>query len=244
MKAVIIEDENNAKEALIDLLKLINSDIKILGTAQNVENAVKLINDKKPEIVFLDIHIKNGSGFDVLEKLKNFKGNVIFTTAHENYAIKAFKYSALDYLLKPINPVELKTVLESAKEKISKEETYNEMLEVVKHNKQNKTEPKIILKTLNNQYVVLVSDIIRCKSEGAYTNFHLKKRKILTSKNLKYYDNLLSENGFIRTHQSHLINTKYIRKITKDGFVELLNDELIPVSARKKALVTKQVNEI
>lgn len=244
MKIVIIEDENNAKEAITDLINLIDPEIKILGYAESVENAINLINNTKPEVVFLDIHIKNGSGFDVLERIEDYKGKVIFTTAHENYAIKAFKYSALDYLLKPINPVELKSVIKTVKEEIHKDTTYKEMLEVVKHNKKNDENQKIILKTLNSQYIVLISDIIRCKSEGAYTMFYLKKRTILTSKNLKYYDNLLSENGFIRTHQSHLVNTRLIKQLTNAGFVELQNGELIPVSARKKAMVSKRIKNL
>jgi len=239
MNVVIIEDEKNAQEALIGLLQLIDSDIKILGTAQNVSTAVELINESKPDIVFLDIHLKNGTGFDVLESIKDFKGRVVFTTAYENYAVKAFKYSALDYLLKPINPTELANSIAEVKNEINKDIKYSEMLEVFAHNKVNQTDPKIILKTLNSQNVIEIATIIRCESEGAYTNFYFKDKKILTSKNLKFYDEILSEHGFIRTHQSHLVNINFIKSINNNGFIVLKDEDKVPISARKRSSVNK-----
>ncbi|MEE9349027.1 MAG: LytTR family DNA-binding domain-containing protein [Flavobacteriaceae bacterium] len=239
MNVVIIEDEINAQEALIGMLSLIDVSTKILGTAQNVSDGIALINKTKPDIVFLDIQLRNGTGFDVLEGLDVFLGKVIFTTAYENYAIKAFKISAFDYILKPINPSELLESLKQAEKEILKETKYSEMLKVLEYNKGNEINPKIVLKTLNHQNVVEIETIIRCESEGAYTNFHFKNKKLLTSKNLKYYDELLSEHGFIRTHQSHLVNIKHVQRIHSNGFLEMKDKTKIPISSRKKASVNK-----
>lgn len=244
MTAVIIEDEKNAQEALINLLGLIDSKIKILGTAENVLEAIELINKTKPNILFLDIHLKHGTGFDVLKELNDFKGKLIFTTAFEKYAMKAIKHSAFDYLLKPIIPSELKKIINDVDKELIKDTKYQEMLNVFNHNKVKDRDPKIILKTLNNQYVLTISDIIRCESEGAYTKFFVQGKNYLTSKNLKYYDEILTEHQFIRTHQSHLINSKHILRINNNGFIEMKNGTLVPISARKKAAVNKQLKSI
>ena len=182
MKVVIIEDEKNAQEALANMLGLINKNIDILGIAENVPDAIKLISKEKPEVVFLDIHLKNGTGFDVLEGLKDYNGKIVFTTAYENYAIKAFKYSAFDYILKPINPLELKTTIVELGKEVNKSIKYKEMLKVHNESSEIKEDAKIVLKTINNQYVIFIRDIIRCESEGAYTKFFLKDKTHLTSK--------------------------------------------------------------
>ncbi len=243
MKVVVIEDEKNAREVLIGMLNLIDSKLDVVGYSDNVGEAVELIHQKKPEILFLDIHIKNGNGFDVLNNLYDFNGKVVFTTAHADYAVKAFQYSALDYLLKPISPLQLKHVVEKAKNELNKEKTYRELIENFKHNFKIEEPPKIVLKTLKKQYVISVDDIIRCKSEGAYTKFYLKDSEVLTSKNLKYYDSILNKYSFIRTHQSHLVNTKFIKTMNSNGFLELFSGDLIPVSARKKSYVNRVISE-
>lgn len=244
MNIVIIEDEKNAQEVLTNMLSLIDDTFNLKGIAENVNDAILLINKQKPDVVFLDIHLKNGTGFNVLEGLENFRGKIIFTTAYETYAIKAFKFSAFDYVLKPINPQELTKTIKSLKNEVKREVKYNEMLSVFNGNKDEKSEPKIILKTLNNQYVISIYNIIRCESEGAYTKFILKDANYLISKNLKFYDEILSDYGFIRTHQSHLVNAKFILRVNSNNFVELKNDTQIPVSARKKTEVNKQIKAL
>jgi len=241
MKAVIIEDEKNAQEALLSILSLINSGIKVLGIAEKVNDAISLINEVKPDIVFLDIHLKEGTGFDVLEKLRDFKGKIIFTTAYEKYAIKAFKYSAFDYILKPVNPNELTEAIAEIKKEKDRDVKYEEMLEVIAHNNKNKEAPRIILKTQNNQFVIEIDKIIRCESEGAYTKFFTDGKNLLTSKNLKHYDEIFSEHYFIRTHQSHLVNSKHISRLNSNGFVEMKDKTQIPISSRKKASVNSQI---
>ena len=244
VKVFIVEDEINAREVLIGILNLIDSNLEIIGVSDNVADAVHLINELKPQILFLDIHIKNGNGFDVLNNLDDFKGKVIFTTAHADYAIKAFQYSALDYILKPISPLQLKHVTEKAKKELDKEFAYKKLLaNLESQNMEVVSNPKIIIKTLKKQYVVPVSEIIRCESEGAYTKFYLNDSEILTSKNLKFYNGILEKYSFLRTHQSHLVNKDYVKSLDSNGFLELLNGDLIPVSSRKKSEISKLIKE-
>jgi len=151
VKVFVVEDEINAREVLIEMLNLINQGIEIIGYADNVGDAVNQINTLKPQILFLDIHIKNGNGFDVLNNLDDFTGKVVFTTAHADYAIKAFQYSALDYVLKPISPLQLKHVVQKAKTELNKEFAYNTMIKKMSDkNLQIVSNPKIVIKTLKN----------------------------------------------------------------------------------------------
>ena len=244
MKTIIIEDEKNAQEVLVNLLKLIEPKINLLGISDNAKEGVTLIKKHEPDIVFLDIHLKDKTGFDLLEELADFKGRIVFITAHDNYALKAFKYSAFDYILKPINPVELKETLARLKQDIHQEYKYKEMLEVFKHNKINEENPKLILKTQSNQYILNIKEIVRCESEGAYTKFITKNKNYLTSKNLKFYSAILEDYGFIRTHQTHLVNAKFIKEISNNGYLKLLDDTEIPISTRKKQFVSKKVSSL
>lgn len=244
MKVVIIEDEKNAQEVLANILKLVDKSIVITGFAETVPEAIELINSKKPDVVFLDIHLKNGTGFDVLEKLNNFQGKVVFTTAYENYAIKAFKFSAFDYILKPINPQELKTTMAELINEVNKNQKYEEMLHVFNEHKEKPKNPKIVLKALNNQHVVYIKDIIRCESEGSYTKFLLKDKSFLISKNLKHFTEILSEYQFVRTHQSHLVNTKYVLRINSNNYLELIDGSEIPISSRKKTEVNRIIKKL
>lgn len=244
IKVFVVEDEVNAREVLIEMLNLINKDLEVIGYTDNVGDAVDLINTLKPQILFLDIHIKQGNGFDVLNNLDDFTGTVIFTTAHADYAIKAFEYSALDYILKPVSPLHLSNVIEKAKTELNKEFAYNAMLKGLSENDlQIVKNPKIVIKTLKKQYVIPVSEIIRCESEGAYTKFYLKDTEILTSKNLKHYNGILEKYNFLRTHQSHLVNKEFIKSLNSNGFLELLNGDLIPVSIRKRAEISRAIDQ-
>lgn len=240
IKVFVVEDEINAREVLIGMLELIDKNLELIGFTDNVADAVTKINDLQPDILFLDIHIKNGNGFDVLNNLMDFKGKVIFTTAHADYAIKAFQYSALDYILKPISPLQLKHVVEKAKTELNKEFAYQKMLQnLANSDLKVVSNPKIVIKTLKKQFVIPVSEIIRCESEGAYTRFYLKDTEILTSKNLKFYNAILEKYDFLRTHQSHLVNKIYVKSLDSNGYLELLNGVVVPVSARKKSEISK-----
>lgn len=239
IKTVLIEDEVNARGSLRKILKLIAPNIEIIGETGYVKEAVKMINTLKPKLIFLDIKLEDGIGFDILKQLEYTSFKIIFTTAYNEYAIKAFKYSATDYLLKPINPLELKSALERAIISLNKETKHDKLLNVLKYNIEE-NDKKIVLKTTNNQHIVLVKDIIRLEADTAYTTFYVNNNKITVSKNLKYYQEILDD-GFIRCHQSHLVNNLHIIGVHKKEFIKMSNEELIPISLRKKNEIIQQI---
>ncbi|HHH49634.1 MAG TPA: response regulator transcription factor [Saprospiraceae bacterium] len=243
IKTILIEDELNARNALKKMLQIIATDIDIIAETGFVNEALSLINALNPDLIFLDIKLEDGTGFDIIEKIKDPNFKIIFTTAYNEYAIKAFKVSALDYLLKPIDPFELKTALQKTTTIIDAEKEYKTLLSVFKNN-ENEADKKIVLKTSNNRYIVYLKDIIRLEADGAYTLFVTEKQNIIISKNLKYYQDLLDEKMFIRCHQSHLVNSKQIISIYKNGQLLLSNKELIPISVRKKSEIIKKLQEV
>lgn len=239
IRCLIVDDENMAREILAEMLKLYCSDVKVVGQAHNVSTGHDLILKLKPDLVLLDIKMPDGSGFDLLNKFKKIDFKVIFITAHEEYAIKAFRFSALDYLLKPIDP----TDLVNAVEKVSayKEDNgINEQFEAFKHNFGNAgliQDKRIVLKTTENIYVIYLRDVIRCQSEKNYTYFYFTNReRIIVSKTLKEFEEILTEFNFMRIHRSHLINLKYIDRYEKSdgGFIIMTDGSKVEVSHRKK----------
>ncbi|MBI4947175.1 MAG: response regulator transcription factor [Bacteroidetes bacterium] len=238
IKALIIEDEKKSAEVLAQLLQKNCSDIHIAGRAENVKEGIELIRTLKPELIFLDVMMPDGSGFDVLEKLSDLKFDVIFTTATDKFAVKAIKYSALDYLLKPIDAEELKTAVKKvvdSKTKFSTEENLRFLLENIKQGDEQYN--KITLPTGNAYEVVSVKDIIRCEANDNYTNVYLSNgRKYLVSGTLKHYEDLLPEKDFIRVHHGNLINMNHmIRFLKEDGGYAVMSDgSKVEVSRRKK----------
>ena len=231
MKTLIVEDEVDARKILKFLLKQYFPDIDIIGEAASVSKAKNIILKEKPELVFLDVRLEDGTGFDLLESLDKIDFQIIFTTAYDNYAIKAIKFAATDYLLKPINPVEFKTAVEKALTKMQLFADY------IKNDQNTKDDQTISVKTAQHTYFVSIRDIIRLEADGSYTSIITKDGKILASKNLKFYEKILPEEVFIRTHQSHLVNKKCIKSIDKDGKLKLTNNDLVPISFRKKSVV-------
>lgn len=224
LKVLIIDDEKKSRESLKNLLLEYCTDVSIEGMADTVEKGLELIKQTNPQLVFLDIEMQSSTGFDLLKKVVKLNFEVIFTTAYEQYALKAIKFSALDYLLKPIDVNELKQAIEKYKQKNSLPE--NKKLEQLIQNIQNKVPRKITLSTSEGLLFVEIDKIIRCEAQGAYTVFYLKdNRKIMVSKNLKEYENLLSDQGFVRVHNSHLVNIKEVQKFIKsDGGTIILKD--------------------
>lgn len=233
MKALIIEDEKNAREALIKIIKLISPESEIIGETGFVSEGLKLVKELKPDIVFLDIELEDGTGFDFLDKIENPDFKLIFVTAYNEFAIKAFKYSALDYLMKPIDPKELNETLERLKTLIISESEQKKIIRTLKENR-TQNQKKLVLKTHNNTYFLSTNEIFRIEADGAYTVFYTSTQKIVVSKNLKYYENLL-DNSFLRCHQSHIVNINSIIRIDKNDNLVLSNSHLVPVSSRKKA---------
>jgi len=233
IRALIIEDEVNVREALKKMLSLIDKEIQVVAETGFVSEAKTLLKTYKPDLVFMDVELEDGTSFDILKQLDKLTFKIIFTTAYNQYAIKAFKYAAVDYLLKPIDPLELQEAIKRAKQDIIDEREHQALLEVLNQNKKDALNT-IILKTTEERYVIQITDIVRLEADGAYTLFILSDKKITVSKNLRYYQDLLPD-SFIRCHQSHLVNSKQIVSLNKAGLVQMKNNDLVPVSIRKKA---------
>lgn len=234
LKAVIIEDEEISRDILKNYLITYCPDVDLVGEAANIEEGEKLIEKESPAIVFLDIEMPYGNGFDLLERIKNINFEVVFITAYSNYAIKALNLSASSYILKPIDIDELVSAVNKIKENkaksgaISNTKILSENIKAI-----NNREQKIVLPQIDGFEVAKISDIIRGEASDNYTVLHLVGNKKYTlSKTLKFYDELLSEFGFLRAHKSHLINLSHVVKYKKgkvgqaimtDGSVALIS---------------------
>lgn len=245
IKAVIIDDEKASRDTLKSLLEIYTPDIEILGFADGVSTGKKIIEEKKPELVFLDIQMPDGSGFKLLELFESFDFRVIFTTAFDQYAIKAIKFSALDYLLKPISPDDLEEAIQKYKENKSKDTQLKTLLKNIGTNK--KEDQSIIVHSSEGMHVIKIDDIIRCQSDDYYTRYFLRSEKtLMVSKTLKETEELLSEFNFVRCHKSHLVNAKYIKSYLKlDGGTIVTTDGCkIPVSRRKREHVMNYISNL
>jgi len=248
IRLVIIDDMLNARELIYALIQKHCKNVEVVATADSVKSGMQVIKQYKPDIVLLDIKMHDGTGFDLLNKVKPVDFQVIFISAYEEHALKAFKFSAVDYILKPIDSNELIAAIKKAEEAISPLNGLHH-LDVLETNysSDNRETKKIILKTLDSIYAVNVKDIVRCESDTSYTQFFLNDtRKILISKPLKEYDELLSEFGFFRTHQSHLINLDFFEQYKKadGGFAIMKDGTAIPVSSRKKDLFLQTIDKL
>jgi len=240
IRTVIIDDEPRARETIRNMLSLYNpNDIELVGEAAGVTTGIELINSVQPELVLLDIKMPDGTGFDLLKQLKATDFYLVFITAFDEYAIKAFKYSAVDYLLKPIDADELAGTIERIKG--YRQNKNNDLSLVLKTLNELKKEPKsLLLKTIDSIHVVKVQDIIHCESSGNYTYFFIGDEKpILVSRTLKEYEDILCEHNFLRVHQSHLVNVDHIKCYMKNsgGMLVMKNNKSIPVAMRKKEVL-------
>ena len=245
LTAAIVDDVTQARETLKEDLATYCPDVEIIGEADGVVTGSKLLKKIKPDLVFLDIQLQDGTGFDILEILGDVNFQVIFTTASDAFAIKAFKFSAVDYLLKPVDPDELEeAVKKAAQVNISQKQSYDLLLDTVK---EKKLPERLALHTLEKIHVTEIADIVRCESSGNYTTFYFKDgQKLLVTKTLKEYDQMLSEHHFARVHQSHLINAQQIKEFVKvdGGYLVMRDGSKIPVSIRKKSAVMKLLGEL
>jgi len=235
LKTIIVEDEQTSREILKNYLTKYCSTVEIIGEAQNIDEALVIIRNNDLDLVFLDVEMPYGSGFDLLEKLGNTNFEVIFVTAYDQYAIDALNKHASYYLLKPISIDELIKAVDYVTEIKTRE---NELQHSVLVPKINFSDHKITIPTQNGFEVLQMKDIIYCKADDNYTELYLNNNKIkLVSKTLKYFENALKENGFARIHKSFLVNVSYIisYKKGKGGTVYLSNGKELSVSASKKA---------
>jgi two-component system, LytTR family, response regulator len=246
---IIIDDEQHCIDRLTNLLKEnYSSSINLLGTFNNIEDGLKAINVMHPQLIFLDVQIHDKTGFDLLQQISKVDFDVIFTTAYEKYAVQAFKFSALDYLLKPITADDLGEAVGKLKVKFSK----NDMsfkIDSLFHNLKNMhtATKKICVPVVTGIVFLDIVDIIRCESDVNYTTIFLKdKQKLVVAKTLKEFEEMLTEYNFFRVHNSHLINLNYIKSFNKGkgGFVTLTDNCVIEVSTRRKDDFLKAIASI
>ena len=236
-RTVIIDDEKRQQQSIEKMVKMYCSGLDVVAKADGVKSGEIAIRKFKPDLVLLDIQLGDGSGFDLLEKFDPTPFRVIFITAFDQFAIKAFRFNALDYLLKPIDPDELCQAAARASALLQKD--FNMQLQNLKQYLQpeNKNHGKIIIKTYDSIYLVPVQDILYCESDSNYTRFHLTGgKKIMVSATLKEYEDILAESGFFRLHKSFLVNLRYISRFEKaeGGSVVLEGEVKIPVASRKR----------
>ncbi|SEQ76340.1 LytR/AlgR family response regulator transcription factor [Pedobacter rhizosphaerae] len=248
IRTLIIEDEPAVRKELEWLLAQ-EKEFNYIGSATNVKDAVVLINATAPELILMDIQLTDGTAFDILDLIPEISFRIIFITAYNHFAVKAIKYGALDYLLKPLDENELISALHRmAREGEDALETQKKQLHILKSGlaqNQNDLENRIVLHTLEYLQILQLKDIIYCQSDGGYTHFFLSEdRNIIISKPLKFYDELLPDKWFLRPHQSYLVNVRYVDKFLKSGTILLKDKTEIPVSSRRKELIINQINQI
>ena len=242
-KAVIIDDISDAIHYLQKLIEEHLPEVKIIGTADSVVSGAKLVNEVQPALVFLDIEMPDGTGFDLIDLMSaDVRASIIFTTGSEEYAIRAFRYAASDYLLKPIDRDDLIDAVDRAIDLINHA---SQVQQALKTNVSLDQPSKLVLHTNDEVRVVDIDDILRCQSMDNYCQFILTDdSKILISKPLKYYDDMLEPSGFFRVHQSHLVNLKHVRSFVKKegGYIQMHDGSQVPVSFRKRNAVITALN--
>lgn len=247
MTGIIVDDEAKSRFMLQKLCETYCEDLEITGLAASVPEAITMIDLEKPDIVFLDIRMPIKSGFALLEHYNEaIPFDVIFTTAYDQYALKAFKFSAIDYLLKPISLDELIKAVEKVKRirgNDKRQERINHLKEAISKEKIG----KIALTTLDGFTFTNIDDIVRCEAEGNYTSVFLSDgSSLLITKTLKHYEEILTNHPFFRVHKSHLINLNYVRRFVKgkQGMVEMIDGGRVEVSQRKKDLLLEKLNDL
>jgi len=236
INALIIDDEESTLKVMKGMIKKYIPEIGALHTAVGSKQGLQAIHNHQPDLVFLDIEMPMMNGFELLQKFPGHRFEVIFVTAYDHYAIKAVRFSALDYLLKPVDKDELKHAvgqyIEKRKAHNNLQEQYENFLQNLKSN--NKENYKLAISTAEGTYFIMPADIIRCEAEGSYTRFYLNnQKKIMTSKVLKEYDEMLAEHNFIRVHRTHLVNKNYVNSVSADHQLILTDNTLIEISRRK-----------
>ncbi len=238
IEAIIVDDEINNVTSLQNLLKKFCPEIKVVGTAEDANAGYDLIQRTSPQLAFLDIEMPFGNAFDLLNRLGEVNFEIIFITAFDQYAIKAFRYSALDYLLKPINIDELKNAVEKVSKHINTK-TVNEKVSVLLHNmdKAKPVHPKIAIAGVNGITFIQTENITRLEAQKNYTLVFVDSgQKIMSTKNLGGFEELLPESSFCRVHHSHIVNLNFVKRYHKGrgGYIEMEDGSDIEVSIRKK----------
>jgi two-component system LytT family response regulator len=236
IKAIIVDDEEGARDVLENLLSRFCPDVELLSKCSNVLQAVEVIKIEKPDLVFLDIEMPNYSGFEIVNFFKEIDFDIIFVTAYDQYAIRAFEIAAIDYLLKPIDIERLKNAV-SRVIKSQNLEQHSQRLSLLSNALENKQIKNIIITDKNQQHVIAIDSIIAIEAQEAYCTIHSSEKNITASKNLKHFETLFeNEPQFIRVHKSWLVNKNFISKYSKSDLnIQLTNGLIAKLSKYKKA---------
>ena len=234
IRTIIIDDNKNNRNRLTKMITDHFQNISIIGEAEDVESGVRIIGKLKPELVLLDIRMGDGDAFDMLKRIDNIFFKIIFVTAYEEFAMKAIKFSALDYLLKPVTVEDLKIAFEKAEKQILND--LKIQLSTLQLNLNSSKSKTIVLRTMDKIYLVEVKEIVHCESEGNYTLFFTQDgQKYMVSNPMKEYSDILEDHGFFRIHKSHIVNISFINSYDKAGYVILKDGNSLPVAKRKKS---------
>lgn len=238
LRAVVIDDIEQIRKENILLIRTTCPNVAIVGEADSVASGIKLIEKESPDVVFLDVEMGDGTGFNLLQKLRPFSFKVIFVTGHEDFAVKAFRFSAIDYLLKPVDPIDLADAVKKASDMVDRE-SYNLKLNNLFANLERpKNLQKLVLKMADRIYSVNIQDIVNCEADKNYTTFYfINAPQLVVSTNLKEYETMLAPHNFFRTHKSHLINMAYVDHFIKaegGNRIIMKNKQAVPLSVRKK----------
>lgn len=248
IRTLIIEDEPAIRKEIEWLLQQ-ETQFNLIGFATSVAESLVLIKATKPELILMDIQLTDGTAFDILDQLEEIPFRIIFITAYNHFAVKAIKFGALDYLLKPLDDTEFKSALSKIvtddDNHLAQQKQQISILKSQSGHGESDLDSRIVLHTLEFLQVLQLREIIYCQSEGGYTNFFLTEgRRIMISKPLKFYDELLPEKWFLRPHQSYLVNVLYVDKFLKSGTIVLKDKTEIPVSGRRKDYILQHINHI
>ncbi|MCK9423660.1 MAG: LytTR family DNA-binding domain-containing protein [Bacteroidales bacterium] len=237
IRVVIIDDEDHIRDSLTKLLARYCPQVTVAGTADGIASGKKVIRELHPDLVLLDIQMNDGTGFDLLQSVSPIDFKVIFITAYDQYALQAFRFSAVDYLLKPVNPEYLVVAIERANQLIT--DHFNMQMNALYENLRTvaRQDKKIILKTTEQIHLLDLKSIVSCESDSCYTTVHtMEGVHIMVAKTLKEFEEMLTGCGFYRVHKSHLINLAHIKRFDKQdgGYIVLTNNLKIPVASRKR----------
>lgn len=246
--ALIIDDEEHCREALQQLIADYFPEVHLTEICSNPQDGIAAIKKHNPDLVFLDVEMPGMTGFELLQQLPEITFALIFSTAYDKYAVRAFKASALDFLLKPVGKEDLTEALSKVRARIKKESPVKQ-LEVLYENMKYSHDPlkKMVIPTINGFDFVLINEIVRLESDSNYTTFHFKdKTSVMVARTLKDFEELLADHHFFRVHQSHLINLRFLRKyIRGEGGIAVMEDgKEVDISRRRKEDFLKALQKL
>lgn len=237
LRVCIVDDEDGIRRNLKHQFEILQLPVQVIGEANCVQQGIQLLRQLQPDVAFLDVEMPDGQGFDILRHVKDIRTKVIFITAFNQYAVEAFRFSALDYLLKPIDSEELEEAIHKAKS-LKEQETYSFRLGVLLNNNDTAATQarRLVLKNAESIFAFPIADIVRLQASNNYTTFYIREHPpVVVSKTLKDYEEMLLGHGFFRIHQSHLLNVRFFSRYDKkDNVVELHDKTLLPLSSKKR----------